>query len=185
MVGHIAENGGLNGFSLNLGELKQKLLPTTHFFGKLNNQLEYTDTFISPEENRSTIEISSLPFRIGVRQLDISAYPSRPFYTIDFDDYKLEDRVKGRLEDDNDKNAIQKGVDAEKTRIRQSMPLKVTIERDYNADRERLYIEEIIDKRGNSVNRNFISLQVQSMSEAEDFWLDSGIFSLNINNSKY
>ena len=41
--------------------------------------------------------------------------------------------------------------------------------------------EDITDKDGNSINRNFIALQVQSMAEVEDFWLDSGIFTLNVN----
>ena len=63
------------------------------------------------------------------------------------------------------------------------MPLKITIERDINEDIEVLKLEEIIDKEGNSMNKNFIILQVQSMSEIENFWLDSGLFSLSINNS--
>ena len=63
------------------------------------------------------------------------------------------------------------------------MPLKVTICRDINEDIEMLKMEEILDKEGNSVNKNFISLQVQSMSEIENFWLDSGVFSLSFNNS--
>ncbi|MEI7582742.1 virulence factor SrfB [Runella sp.] len=183
MIGHIAENGGLNGFSLNLTELKEKLLPTTNFFGKLNEQLEVTETIISPDNNRAAVEVTALPFRIGVRQLDISAYPSRPFYTLDFNDSKLEDRIKGQLDDKNDKNAIQRGVDVEKVKIRQNMPLKVTIERNMNEDIELLHLVEIVNKNGDSVKSSF-SLQVQSMSEVENFWLDSGIFSLNINNSK-
>jgi hypothetical protein len=183
MIGQIAENGGLNGFALNLQELKDRLLPKTNYFGKLNEKLDYTDTIISLENNNATIEVSSLPFRIGVRQLDVPAYPSRPFYTLDFDDYKLEDRVKGRLVNEHDMNAVQSGMDAEKQKIRRSMPLKITVERDMNEDIELLRIEEIVDKEGNALSKNFFSLQVQSMSEIENFWLDSGIFSLNINNS--
>ena len=63
------------------------------------------------------------------------------------------------------------------------MPLKATIERDANEDIERLNLVEITDKNGNLLKTQFFSLQVQSMSEIENFWLDSGIFSLNINNS--
>ena len=184
MIGQIAENGGINGFTLNLKELKAKLLPTTNYFGKLNEQLEFTETIISPENNHATVEVSSLPFRIGVRQLDIPAYPSRPFYTLDFDDYRIEDRVKGHIDDENDANAVQAGVNAEKAKIRQNMPLKVTIERDANEDVELLRIAEIVGRDGNTVSKNFFGLQVQSMSEVENFWLDSGIFSLNINNSQ-
>ena len=62
------------------------------------------------------------------------------------------------------------------------MPLKVLITRDYIDDIELLQIEEVTDKEGNQINKSFFLLQIQSMSEVDDFWLDSGIFSLSINN---
>lgn len=181
MIGHLAEHGGLNGFTLNLQFLKEKLLPKTNFFGKLNEQFEFYETIISPDNNSATIEVNTLPLRIGVRQLDISSYPSRPFYIFDFDEFKLEDRIKGRLENENDRNAVQTGIDNEKIKILQSLPLKITIVRDINEDIELLRLAEVLDRDGNSINSKFFTLQVQSMSEVENFWLDSGIFSLNIN----
>jgi hypothetical protein len=184
MIGHLAENGGLNGFTLNLQFLKEKLLPKTNFFGKLNEQFEFYETIISPDNNSATIEVNTLPLRIGVRQLDISSYPSRPFYIFDFDEFKLEDRIKGRLENENDRNAVQTGIDNEKIKILQSLPLKITIVRDINEDIELLRLEEVLDRDGNSINTKFFTLQVQSMSEVENFWLDSGIFSLNINTAQ-
>jgi hypothetical protein len=186
MIGQIAENGGLNGFTLNFSELKKKLLPTTFYFGKLNeDSLSYLHTIISPDNNNASVDISALPFRIGVRQIDIHAYPSRPFYMFDFDDYKIEDRVLGRIEEENPPtNQVQEAIQKEKDRIRKGMPLKITISRNLNEDIEKLTLEEVIDKDGNTLNKNFFSLQVQSMSEADNFWLDSGIFSLNIQNSQ-
>jgi hypothetical protein len=178
MIGYKAENGGMNGFLLNLKELKEKLLPTTHYFGKLNEQLKFTETIISPDKNRVTVEILSLPFRIGVRQLDTPSYPSRPFYMFDFNDYKIEDRVKGRLQNENDSKAVQKGVNDEKEKILRKMPITITIMRDKNEDIELLRIEGIEDYEGNSLPFNFFTLQIQSMSETENFWLDSGVFSL-------
>lgn len=180
MIGHLAENGGMNGFSLNLKELKEKLLPTTNYFGNLNEQLKFEENIITPESNRVTLQINSLPFRIGVRQLNTPSYPSRPFYTFDYNEYKIEDRVMGRLNNENDINAVQMGVNKEKEKIRKKMPITVTIMRDKKEDLELLRIEEIKDSEGNSLPPNFFMLQVQSMSEIDNFWLDSGIFSLNI-----
>jgi hypothetical protein len=167
MIGQIAENGGMNGFALNLSELKKKLLPTTFHFGKLNeDSLAYLNTIISPENNHATVDVSSLPFRIGVRQLDIPAYPSRPFYTIDFNDFKIEDRVLGRFNEDHPPiNQVQQEIQNEKDKIRKGMPLKVSISRDINEDIEKLTLEEVTDKDGNTMNKNFFNLQVQSMSE--------------------
>ena len=186
MIGQIAGNGGLKGFSLNLSELKTKLLPTTNYFGKLNEEsLAYLNTIISPDNNHTTVEISSLPFRIGVRQLDMPAYPSRPFYTLDYNDYKIEDRVLGRFDEDEPPiNQVQQEIKKEKDKILRGTPLKITISREINEDKEKLTLEEVTDKDGNTLNKNFFLLQVQSMSEVENFWLDSGIFSLNINNSR-
>lgn len=182
LIGYIAKNGGLNGFSLNLNELKEKLKPTTNYFGKLNDRLEYLETIISPETNLSTFEINSIPFKIGVRQLDLPSYPSRPFYTLAFNDFNIDDRVKGRMDDENNMNAVQDGIEKEKSKILNKMPLKVTISRDKNEDFELLRIEEVVDREGESLPKNFFTLQVQSMSELENYWLDSGIFSLNIQN---
>jgi len=186
MIGQIAENGGLNGFSLNLSELKKKLLPTTSYFGKLNeNTLAYLHTIISPDNNQAWVNVSSLPFRIGVRQLDIPAYPSRPFYTINYNDFKIEDRVLGRFdEEDPPINQVQQEIQKEKDKIRKAMPLKFTISRDFNEDIEELALDEVIDKDGNPMNKSFFILQLQSISEIEDFWLDSGLFSLNIYTSQ-
>lgn len=131
------------------------------------------------------VTVSSLPSRIGVRQLDISAYPSRQFYTLDYHDFKIEDRVLGRFDEDNPPiDQVQQEIQKEKDKIRRGMPLIVTISRDINEDMEKLTLEEVTDKDGNTLNKNFFILQVQSMSEVENYWLDSGIFSLNINTSQ-
>jgi hypothetical protein len=182
MIGQIAENGGLNGFALNLSELKKKLLPITFYFGKLNeDSLVYLNTILSRNNNHATLDVSSLPLRIGVRQLDIPAYPSRPFYTLDYNDFKIEDRLLGRFNEDNPPiNQVQLEIQKEKDKIRGGMPLKVTISRNIKEDIEKLTLEEVTDKYGNIMNKNFFDLQVQSLSEVENFWLDSGIFSLNI-----
>jgi len=126
MIGQIAENGGLNGFALNLSQLKAKLLPTTFYFGKLSeDSMAYLSTIISPENNNATVEVMSLPFRIGVRQIDIPAYPSRPFYTFDYNDFKIEDRVLGRFdEEDPPMNQVQQKIQKEKDKIRRGMTVK-------------------------------------------------------------
>ena len=138
---------------------------------------------MTPEKNVASIEVNSLPYRIGTRQRDIPSYPSRPFYIIDFNDYKIEDRVRGRYDDDIDENTIAAGIRNEKQKIMRGFPLKVRLARDYSADKEQITVDSIDDAQGNSVNRNFVNMQVQSMSEVDNYWLDSGIFNLNVNNA--
>ncbi|MDR2693350.1 MAG: virulence factor SrfB [Chitinispirillales bacterium] len=180
MIGQLAENGKLDGFSLDLSELKKYLTPKTNYFGLLDRHLDYTGTIISLDKNLATIEIPTLakPVRIGVRQLDIDAYPSRPFYTFDFDESKIEAVVK---EDNEDAGAVRDAIERKKDALLRNRPLKVTIVRDKNENIEELTIDSIVDGAGNEKSKNFFNLQVQSMSEIDNYWLDSGIFSLNLN----
>ncbi len=188
MIGYLAENGGLSGFSLDLNTLKKQLLPTTQFFGKLHNEsFTYGETIITPSSNQAKVEINYLPFRIGTRQLDVNSYPSRPFYNLDFNDYFIKDRVLGKydLGKEPDLSVIEQEVRIEKEKIKKSMPLFVSLERDISNDIETVKIEEITDSDGKSINKKYFSLQIQSMSELENFWLDSGVFKLNIQTSNF
>jgi hypothetical protein len=181
MIGNCASTkGSLDGFSLNLKELVEKQTPTTEYFGKLDVEtMKFIETNISPDENHAVIEISSLPLRIGCRQLNTDSYLSRPFYTLDFNIESIEDKVCERLDNKNDINAIQQGIDAEIYKVRRKMPLKVTVERDYNDDKELLRIESITNRDGDNLSVRLFNMQIQSMSEMNKFWLDSGIFHKN------
>jgi hypothetical protein len=183
MIGNYASTkGSLDGFSLNLEELVKRLTPTTEYFGKLNEQtLEFTETNITPDDNHTTLTVTSLPMRMGCRQLDTPSYPSRPFYTLEFNDEKIEDWVRGRMEDDSDIGDVRRTVEIEKEKISRRMPLKVVVEREYYENKELLRIDSVTDRNGDDLSINRFRLQVQSMSEMEDFWLDSGIFTLKTN----
>ncbi|MBK7305339.1 MAG: virulence factor SrfB [Saprospiraceae bacterium] len=182
MIGHIAQNGTLNGFGLDLTELKKKLLPTTYFFGKLNDDsLKYLNTIISPDHNQATVDVSALPFRLGVRQIDVSAYPSRPFIHLILMITILKTVFWVDLKKTNHLQiwCIRK-LKKKRIKFLRGFPLKVKISRDRNVDIEKLILDEVSDRDGNSLPKNFFIMQVQSMSEIENFWLDSGIFSLNL-----
>jgi len=185
IIGHLASKKSLNGFTLNLSALGKKFKPTTRYFGSLHPDTQaYLETIISPDMNSSELSINHLPVQIGTRQLDITSYPSRPFYLLDFNDIKIEDRVLGNLEvheQTNDK--IEFEIKTLKDRIRKAMPIRVTITRDFTADIEKLVLDEVVDRDGNTIPKGFFNLRIQSMCEIESYWLDSGIFSLNVSSS--
>jgi hypothetical protein len=186
MIGYLGENGSIGGFSLDLSNLKNRLNPTTQYFGKLNSEhLTYIETILSPSSNNAKIDVNYLPLRIGARQLDINSYPSRPFYKLDFNEFQLEDRILGRYNVDPPASIIAQEINKEKEKIRKSMPLQVSISRDMSEDIENITIEEITDSEGKTINKKFFTLQIQSKSELENFWLDSGIFKLNVQTSDF
>jgi hypothetical protein len=183
MIGNISSTkGSLTGFSLDLNILKDKLLPTTEYFALLNGQtMEFGTSFISPNVNYATVEVSTLPVRIGCRQLDTHSYPSRPLYVLDFNLEKIEERIKGKIGEEENIMIIKTAVENEITRIRRLMPLYVTVEREnYIDDKEKLTLSSVEDRNHDELPLNYFNLQIQSLSESESFWLDSGEFILNI-----
>lgn len=184
LLGYIASKlGGYKGLSFDLSELKEKLLPTTECFGIMNpNTNEMLTPFITPEQNKADITVNDLPLKIGTRQLNSPSYPSRAIYRLDFNDVKIEEyyRKKGIA----DGAAMLQAVEKFKQDVRSRTPLTISICReDYATDKEKLILEEVRDKYGNTddgLTTHFFSLQIQSLSEDEDFWLDSGAFKLSI-----
>jgi len=183
MIGNYASTRGcLDGFSLDLSELIKKMLPTTEYFAVSEDK----EAFIKPELNNATIEVVQLPQRIWTRQLNSPAYPTRPFYMLDFKRDKIEERMKNKLglEDDN-KGEIKVAVNNEIERLKKLSPYKFSIVREnYLDDKETLKIESVEDRNHDDLPAAYFSLQVQSMSESENYWLDSGEFTnLNINHN--
>lgn len=175
MIGnYAATRGSLNGFSLDLAELCKKMLPTTEYFAIS----EKGDPFITPQINQAPILISQLPVRIWSRQLNSKQYPSRAFYRLDFNKDKIEERVINRLGlNGDDKQQINVALDRELERLRRLMPYKFTIVREnYPRDKETLKIVKVEDKNQEELPVSSFSLQIQSMSETENYWLDSGEF---------
>jgi len=181
MIGNYASTrGSLNGFALDLSELIKEMKPTTEYFAKSEND----KSFITPEINNAIIDVSQLPLRFWARQLDSIKYPTRPFYMLDFNEDKIKEKIKDKLGlNSSDKKQINDSTVSELEKLRTLSPFKFRIVREsYNDDKESLKIESVEDRNQNELPVSYFLLQVQSMSECDNYWLDSGEFSnININ----
>ncbi len=189
LVGYIcSELGGFKGMSFNLDELGQKMLPTTNYIGLMSNPastlIPNKEILLDPKKATVTFDVPSIPIRLGCRQLDTESYPARSLFTLDFDDEAIREGVKNELIQKHlpiDNLAlIQDAVDSRKMRIRQSMPVKLEIERDYATDRENVVVTDVTDKNDNALPKKYLSLQIKSLSESDTFWLDTGEFKCKI-----
>ena len=175
MIGNYASSGGgLDGLSLDLNELITKTLPTTEYFTSTETGLP----FITPEINNTSIDVSQLPMRLWTRQLNTSQYPTRPFYLLDFNSDKIKERMQAKngLTDENNRETKDYTA-SELERIRQLSPFKIKIEREnYIQEKETLIIESVEDRNNEDLPTSYFTLQVQSMSESDSYWLDSGVF---------
>lgn len=181
MIGNYASTrGSLEGFTLDLSQLSKDMLPTTEYFSKSENET----AFITPENNNVTLEVSLIPMRIWTRQLNSQQYPTRPFYLLDFNENVIKEKIRGKLAT-NDEKTISDGLVNELERLRRLVPFKINIIREsYLEDKENLSIQSIQDKDNEDIPISYFTLQVQSMSESGNYWLDSGEFvNLNINHN--
>lgn len=183
LLGYIASTqGGFHGLSIDLSELKTRLLPTTDYFGVLKSATNTMEkAFITPKNNYADIEVNDLPLKIGTRQLATTSYPVRSFYSLDFNEEGIENHLRKKGFSDGADMASK--VEEIKAAIRQRTPLKMRIVREnYTMDKELLILDSVVDKYGDDegLPLSFFHLQIQSLSENEDFWLDSGAFNLSI-----
>lgn len=179
VIGHYAsELSNLNKFIINLDLLKTNLKSTVKYIeaSREGQPIEY---FITPDKNRGEIMVSSIPEVLNVRQVGIDSYPSRALYSIDFNRYKMGDKIRKRaiLEgeecptDAKVSGRVKEYIDTLKKR----MPFKMTIERDVE-DNEKLSIVAIVDKNGNDVMDGNLEIHIQSLGVNGQYWLDSGEF---------
>jgi hypothetical protein len=170
MIGNYAfSRGGLEGFLLNLMELYKKMGSTTEYF----TETAEGEPFISPDRNNASLEIGEIPKKIWCRQLNTPNYPTRPFYMLDYNIKHIPQlsshHAVGRL--------VNKDLDQELEHLNRQAPFKIRIEREsYPMDKETLRLVSVENRNNKDLPINFFSLQVQSMTEDENYWLDSGEF---------
>ena len=186
MIGYLASSaGGFNNFSLDLSVLGEKLQPTTEYFLVNDTKAKKNECFITPNKQSGCIcESSSFPIYVGSKQYDISLYPIRPFYVLDFNEDAIMKKIKNLAESQGEKllpEVLQKRYSDYQFKILRFAPLKFTIEReDYFEGKEKLKIVAIENSKQEPLPIGDFQLSVQSLNDPDCYWLDSGSFEINI-----
>ncbi|QQS27598.1 MAG: virulence factor SrfB [Sphingobacteriales bacterium] len=170
----------LNNFRINLDLMKTTLTSTAEYFGVFNRQLNRVDDiFLSPDVNRKIILIHSLPTTFGFKRLLAEFYPSRPIYLLELNWEEIKKFVVSKnpnFEDNRKKEEVEKYI----INLKNRMPYRVSLSREYHDNKEILKIESIEDKEGNLIQKSFIKLKIKTIVEDEGYWLDSGEFLLKV-----
>jgi hypothetical protein len=169
----------LDKFRINSENLRTKLVSTADYVGSIKNGIIH-EPVLHLKNAEGTAIAHSLPFQIGFKNIDSVHYPSRNIYVIDFNEAKIVESLsrKGQL----DQSRLSDAVEAFKHKIRSKMPLKFTLSREFEKDKEDIIITEVVDFEMNDVSKNYFELQTQTLPETAGYWLDSGEFTLNIRN---
>lgn len=191
LIAYLASAGKLPMFNLNANLLKTKVFPTSEYIGPMNIHTGVVDNLITPKHNMADLKVSGLPVYLGTRQLDVTGYPTRVLYNLDFDREGLRSTAaravifsQGLAPDtpveELPRELLQAQMEIAKVRALAHLPLEVSLERDYAADKEAVRLVSVTDAEGNLLDPNLFSLRLQSRAEEEAGWLDSGVFSLHL-----
>lgn len=185
MIGYLASNtGGFNGFSLDLSELGRRLKPTTEYFVVKDERVQRNQNFITPKDSKGKIRVNSFPIYIGSRQFDKKVYPVRPFYVLDVNRDGIADRItrqyeaKGQILNEGELQYLVRNYCDD---LLSHAPMEFEISReDYKENKEYLEISNVIGSDDTDINTQDFSLTIQSLNDPDCYWLDSGVFNINI-----
>jgi hypothetical protein len=192
LIAYLSENGKLaQHFKLTTNLLKTKVLPTTDYIGLLNHQTGMLDCFLSPKKNSADLSVRAFPQALGAKQIDIAGYPSNMLYSLKLNTKairalatqrlaKRRPELAGKISPDVLSDEMDKIIHD----INSATPLKITFEREYSEDKEKIKIISVTDKNNNTttVTPDLLELRLQTWSEDSTNWLDTGIFKLRIGN---
>lgn len=156
MIGYLSSNGGINGFHMDMANFKKAMVSTANYMGLYNSvNHKISEAILTPDQNSATFEVHGFPLFIGCKQLVSQFYQARPIYSL-------------TLADEVDPHTV-------------SLPLKVSIVRNFGQDKETLKIVSAVDSMGKPFAIKNLQFQVQSLASEGAYWLDKGEFVLSIN----
>jgi len=180
LIGHYASSlSVLDRFVIDKSKLDQNLKSVINYIeaSREGQPIEY---FITPEKNEGDLMVSSLPTTLNVRQIGLDSYPSRKLYVIDFNQYRMADRIRNKAITDGNPISDAQVLARVKEMVddlRVRMPFQLTIERDAD-DKEKLTITSIVDRNGNDLADSMIEINIQSLGADDRYWLDTGAFEI-------
>lgn len=156
MIGYLSSNGGINGFHMDMSKFKKAMVSTANYMGLYNSvNHKISESILTPEQNSATFDVHGFPLFIGCKQLVSQFYQARPIYSLS-------------LSDEVDLHTV-------------SLPLKMSIVRNFGQDKETLKIVSAVDSMGKPFAIKNLQFQVQSLASEGAYWLDKGEFVLSIN----
>jgi hypothetical protein len=79
-----------------------------------------------------------------------------------------------------DSTSIGDALETKKNNLRNKLPYQITLRREVERNKEKLKLELIQNNEGEDVTKSNFELKLQTLDSTEEYWLDSGEFTLTI-----
>lgn len=150
MVGHIASTKGFGGFMIDFKEMIRKMKSTANYIGFYNNA--------NQQVGQPLLTPSA-----STATATVAMFPTF-LGCKQFDSTLYQGRPLYSINSQN----------------RNGTPLRITISRPEQDEREKIVIEEVYDTNGNQLPRSSVTLILQTLVDDGAHWLDKGEFELSL-----
>ena len=133
---------------------------------------------LDPKKDDASVQVNEIPFHLGFKNIDAQNYPSRHLYSFQFDNKRIRQNLM-QNPNINTKN-VSDHIENYKTKLKSKLPFQISISREYEEDKEKIKLDEILDNNGDSIGKGSFSLSIQTIPNSNGYWLDSGEFTLKI-----
>ena len=157
-------------------ELTQKLISTADYIIRTNSHEK--EAILTPKRNENQLIVSTIPFHFGYSKFLSKNYPYADLYSIRINEKEVEAHVR-RKYPARDEDYIKRQIEVEKNAIRQNLPLKVQLIREYELSKEVIKIESVEDAQGNEKPNKYFVMHYQTLEDEKGYWLDKCEFILN------
>lgn len=161
---------------LDTRELTQKLISTADYIIRTTHEKE---AILTPKKNENQLIVSTIPFHFGYSKYLSKNYPYADLYSIRFNDKEIKANIR-KSNPSRDEAYIDNQLGIEKTTIRQNLPLKIQLVREYDSSKEVVRIESVEDSEGNKRPSKYFIMHYQTLEDEKGYWLDKCEFILNI-----
>jgi hypothetical protein len=167
----------LNKFKIKPNNLILKLNSTANYLGKIKDNV-MNDLYLKnhPEKNQiGKFKIYEIPHYIGIKNINSSNYPARNIFQIQYNDKYIQS-----LSQNNQANSFQNAIN----RFNSKLPYEITVSREFDVDKEKVTIDDVVDANGDSQASKLFDLKLITLSDENGYWFDTAEFTLTINSKK-
>jgi hypothetical protein len=167
----------LDNFRIDTKNLRIGLTSTANFIGEWDNFI-IQKSIMGKGVDEAMFTVTDIPFEIGFKNVDSSNYPSRHLYSFQFNNKSIKTQLG--MHQHIDSTSIGDALETKKNKLRNKLPFQITLRREYERNKEKLKLELIQDNEGADVTKSNFELKLQTLDSTEEYWLDSGEFTLTI-----
>jgi hypothetical protein len=167
----------LDNFRINDKNLRTGLTSTANYIGEWDNFI-IQKSVMGKEDDVTTFTVTDIPLEIGFKNVDSANYPSRHLYTFQFNNKSIKTQLG--MHHHIDSTSIGDALETKKNNLRNKLPYQITLRREVERNKEKLKLELIQNNEGEDVTKSNFELKLQTLDSTEEYWLDSGEFTLTI-----